>query len=95
MNNLYPNNLKVTRGHTQPNRSERRGTSEKVTRIKLNPKGITLKGVNILIISAIFLAIAVFVVALTDEELEAEKALLEGELIDDGYDWLVKGGVKW
>ncbi|MBU4069594.1 MAG: DUF2341 domain-containing protein, partial [Nanoarchaeota archaeon] len=56
---------------------------------KLNPKGITLKGVNILIILAIVLAIAVLVIAQTNEELEAEKALLEQELTDANYSWLI------
>ena len=87
MNNLYPNNLKVT-----PNRVQEypKGTRPaRQARNKLNPKGIILKGVNILIILAIVLAIAVLVVAQTDEELEAEKALLEQELIDANYSWLI------
>ena len=40
---------------------------------------------NILVISAFVLAIAVLVVAQTQEELEAEKALLEQELTDADY----------
>ncbi|MFH1522038.1 MAG: BspA family leucine-rich repeat surface protein, partial [archaeon] len=48
---------------------------------------------SILIISAIVLAIAVFAVALTDEELGAELAQLEGELVNANYSWLVNYSV--
>ena len=47
------------------------------------------KKISILIISAIVLAIAVLVMAQTNEELEAEKALLEQELTDADYSLLV------
>ena len=47
------------------------------------------KIINVLIISAIVLAIAVLVVAKTNEELEVEQAQLELDLSNLGYDWLI------
>ena len=51
------------------------------------------KIIHVLIISAIVLAIAVLVFAQTNEGLESEKALLEQELTDADYSWLINYSV--
>ena len=93
-------NKKMTR--TQ-NSDQRRGTGRDGGNKKMNssgitlPQRITLKGVNklknILVILAIVLAVAVLVFAQTNEELGAELAQLEGELVDANYSWLINYSV--